>query len=180
MASFKPMASELGTDRLHLRPWRAADAEPHRLLWAERDRRSLRLIGADGRPTVEDLRDRMAERAAAEPGLTLYAVERLAEGDFIGYCGLIVGRASAAEPEIAFELARRVHGHGYATEAARVVVAEAAATGRRRLWATVRKWNTASFGVLEKVGFHDSGRLTPDPDRGDSVWMTRELGNSAP
>lgn len=176
MASFKPMASELFTERLHLRPWRVSDAEPHRLLWTERDRRSLRLIDADGRPTVEDFRAHIAEQSVeARPELTLYAVERLADADFIGYCGLIVGQASSEEPELAYEFARRIHGNGYATEAARVVVAEAAATGRSRLWATVREWNTPSFRVLEKVGFHDSGRVTPDPERGNSIWMTREL-----
>lgn len=181
MASFEPMASELFTDRLHLRPWRASDAEPHRLLWTERDRRSLRLIDADGRPTVEDLRERMTEQPTdPQSGLTLYAVERLAGADFIGYCGLIIGQATAEEPEIAYELARRSHGNGYATEAARIVVAEAAATGRRRLWATVREWNTPSFRVLEKVGFHDSGRVTPDPDRGDSIWMTKDLMTGTP
>ena len=105
----------------------------------------------------------------------LLAVERLAGADFIGYCGLIAGQASTEEPEIAYEFARRIHGNGYATEAARVVVAEAAATGRSRLWATVREWNTPSLRVLEKVGFHDSGRITPDPDRGDTIWMTMDL-----
>src|SRR3954452_23572044 len=105
MASFEPMASELFTDRLHLRPWRACDAEPHRQLWTERDRRSLRLIDADGRPTVEDLRDRMAQQSTdARPGLRLFALERLASADFIGYCGLVVGQASPEEPEIAYEL----------------------------------------------------------------------------
>jgi RimJ/RimL family protein N-acetyltransferase len=176
MPTFRPMTSELFTDRLHLRPWRAADAEPHRQLWTERDRRSLRLIDAEGRPTVDDLRERMAEHSdGAERSLRLFAVERLAGADFIGYCGLIVGQASAEEPEIAYEFARRVHGNGYATEAAGIVVAEAAATGRSRLWATVREWNTPSLRVLEKVGFHDSGRVTPDPDRGGTIWMTMDL-----
>ena len=170
------MAPELFTDRLHLRPWRPSDAEPHRLLWTERDPRSLRLIDAEGRPTVEDLRHRMADQGVdVESGLSLYAAEHVAAGGFIGYCGLIVGQASAEEPEIAYEFARHAHGNGFATEAARSVVAEASATGRRRLWATVREWNTPSFRVLEKVGFHDSGRVTPDPDRGDSIWMTIDL-----
>ncbi len=180
MATFRPMATELFTGRLHLRPWRASDAEPHRQLWTERDPRSRRLIDADGRPTVDDLREGMAEQARdADPSLGLFAVERLAGADFIGYCGLIVGQATTEEPEIAYEFARRVHGNGYATEAARVVVAEARATGRGRLWATVRDWNTPSLRVLEKVGFHDSGRRTPDPDRGDSLWMTIDLTSGA-
>jgi RimJ/RimL family protein N-acetyltransferase len=180
MPTFSPMASELFTARLHLRPWRESDAGPHRELWTERDHRSLRLIDAEGRPTVDDLRERMAQQAGDGPtSLGLFAVERLAAADFIGYCGLIVGQASEEEPEIAYEFARRIHGNGYATEAARVVVAEAAATGRSRLWATVRVWNTASFRVLEKVGFHDSGRITPDAIRGDTIWMTRDLTSGA-
>ncbi len=118
----------------------------------------------------------MAEQSNdARTGLMLYAVERLACGEFVGYCGLIVGEADVIEPEIAFEFAKRHHGNGYATEAATVVVAEAASNGRKRLWATVREWNTPSFRVLEKVGFHHSGRITPDQERGDSVWMTMEL-----
>jgi RimJ/RimL family protein N-acetyltransferase len=88
---------------------------------------------------------------------------------------LTVGRGSLDEPEIAYELARRAHGHGYATEAARAVVEAAARTGRRRLWATVREWNAASLRVLEKLDFHRSDRVTEDPERGDSIWMTRVL-----
>ena len=126
--------------------------------------RPSRTCGTDGRTVLR-----------CPAGLRLFAVERLAEADFIGYCGLIVGDASDEEPEIAYELARRTHGNGYATEAARTVLVEAARTGRRRLWATVREWNTASFRVLEKLGFHDSGRITPDPDRGDTIWMTKDL-----
>lgn len=87
-----------------------------------------------------------------------------------------MGQATFDEPEIAYELASRAHGHGYATEAARAVVEAARRTGRRRLWATVREWNAASFRVLEKVGFERSDRVDEDPERGDSIWMTCELG----
>jgi RimJ/RimL family protein N-acetyltransferase len=111
----------------------------------------------------------------AEPGLGLLPIVRRVEGDFIGYCGLIVGRGTFEEPEIAYELAQRAHGFGYATEAGRAVVEAAAVTGRKRLWATVRHWNSASFRVLEKLGFQDSGRVTEDSERGDTIWMTRDL-----
>ncbi|MDX2968619.1 GNAT family N-acetyltransferase [Kribbella solani] len=88
---------------------------------------------------------------------------------------LIVGQATFDEPEIADELARRAHGHGYATEAARAMVDAAAGTGRRRLWATVREWNAPSFRALEKVGFERSARVTEDRERGNSIWLTRAL-----
>jgi RimJ/RimL family protein N-acetyltransferase len=166
----------LVTARLRLRRWVAADAEEYRGLWLERDRRALRLIDAEGRPTVEEMRGWLVENPlAAEAGLGLFAIERRDIGEFVGYCGLTVGRGSFAEPEIAYELARRAHGHGYATEAARAIVEAAARTGRRRLWATVREWNAASFRVLEKLDFHRSDRVTKDPERGDTIWMTREL-----
>jgi len=84
-----------------------------------------------------------------------------------------MGRGSLAEPEIAYELVRRVHGHGYATEAAAAVVEAAAATGRQRLWSTVRGWNAASLPVLAKLGF-EPDHVSAD-DRGELVWLTRSL-----
>lgn len=171
------MPSELKTARLTLRTWQASDAAAHRSLWLQRDPRSLRVIDADGRPTVEDLeRWGLAEaERTTELGLGLLVIERLEGGEFLGYCGLIEGQATVDEPEIAYELARHAHGYGYATEAARAVVEAAAGTGRTRLWATVREWNAASLRVLVKLDFYDSGRRTVDAERGDSVWMTRRL-----
>ncbi|MFI1914124.1 GNAT family N-acetyltransferase [Nocardia sp. NPDC020380] len=174
--AYTKFPTNLLTERLRLRTWLPSDAEDHHSLWVERDVRALRRIDAAGHPTVEDLRGwAVARPLGAEPGLGLLPIELRESGEFIGYCGLIVGQGSYDEPEIAYELAQRAHGHGYATEAGRAVVEAAARTGRRRLWATVREWNTASFRVLEKLGFYDSGRVTPDADRGDSIWMTCEL-----
>ncbi len=172
-----PIRQDLQTDRLRLRPWRTSDAAHVRALWSERDPRSLRVLTADGRPTVEEMRDRIGTQLAesARTGLALLAVERLEQGDYLGYCGLVVGAAAPDEPEIAFELFRAAQGHGYATEAARAVVAAAATSGRTRLWATVRVWNGASLRVLQKLAFLPSGRVTADAVRGDLVWMTREL-----
>jgi RimJ/RimL family protein N-acetyltransferase len=176
VATYEDLPAELTTERLQLRRWLPSDAEEYRGLWVERDPRAVRRIDAEGRPTVEDIRGWIAHNPlAAEPGLGLLPIERRDTGEFIGYCGLTVGQGSLDEPEIAYELARRAHGHGYATEAARAVVEAAARTGRRRLWATVREWNAASFRVLEKLDFHRSDRVTEDAKRGDTIWMTRVL-----
>jgi RimJ/RimL family protein N-acetyltransferase len=107
-----------------------------------------------------------------QTGIGLLAVRR--GGAFLGYCGLVVGRASAEEPELAYELLRHEHGFGYATEAATALVAAAGATGRRRLWATVREWNEPSLRVLAKVGFARTDRIDVD-DFGPVVWTTRVL-----
>lgn len=176
MATYEDLPAELATERLRLRRWLPSDAEEYRGLWLERDPRALRRIDAEGHPTVAEMREWLVDNPlAAAPGLGLLPIERRDTGEFIGYCGLTVGQGSFDEPEIGYELARRAHGHGYATEAARAVVEAAARTGRRRLWATVREWNAASFRVLEKLDFHRSDRVTADAERGDSIWMTRVL-----
>ena len=47
------------------------------------------------------------------------------------------------------------------------------ATGRTRLWSTVRSWNTPSFRVLDKLGFQRD-HVSAD-DQGELVWLTRAL-----
>lgn len=167
MTSYQPMAMNLETGRLTMRSWAETDADDYCALVAERD---------DGVLTVEAARERIASllAASAETGIALLPICRRVEGDFIGYCGLIIGRATLEEPEIAYELFRRVHGHGYATEAARAVLDAAIATGRKRLWSTVGVWNTPSLRVLEKLGF-ERDHVAPDDGKGEVVWLTRTL-----
>ena len=181
MVQCAPMPEWLTTDRLCLRPWTDADAPGYRQLWLERDPRSLRVIGPDGRPTVEDLCDNIRSQLlrTASTGIALMAVERREEKDFIGYCGLIGRAVSPEEPELAYELLRKAHGNGYATEAARAVRDAAAATGRSRLWAGVRAWNTASLRVLGKIGFVPSGRVEHDLERGDMILMMCRLAEAS-
>jgi RimJ/RimL family protein N-acetyltransferase len=160
------MALHLRTARLQLRPWHPDDAAEYRSLVTER--------GVPA-PSLQDVRARMERQheQARTRGIALLAVTRQVEADLIGYCGLTVGRATVAEPELAFELFRRVHNNGYATEAAEAVLGAAAQTGRGRLWATVRTWNAASLRVLDKLGF-TRDRVTAD-DEGELVWLTRAL-----
>jgi RimJ/RimL family protein N-acetyltransferase len=160
------MASHLETQRLTMRPWAASDVDDYRALVGER--------GGDV-PTVQDTQDRIASQlaATAQTGIALLPVRRRLAGDFIGYCGLIVGRACVDEPEIAYEFFRRAHGRGYATEAGRAVLDAAIASGRGRLWSTVRAWNTASFRVLDKLGFQRDHVVSDEG--GELVWLTRTL-----
>ncbi|MFD9304129.1 GNAT family N-acetyltransferase [Streptomyces sp. NPDC060048] len=166
MTTYETMSFHLETDRLILRPWAESDAAEFCALLSERGK---------GTPTVEHIRTSIAEllAATATTGIALLPIQRRDEGDFIGYCGLIIGRSTVEEPEIAYELFQRAHGRGYATEAARAVVDAAIATGRKRLWSTVGTWNTPSLRVLEKLGF-ERHRVATD-DRGEHVWLTRSL-----
>lgn len=171
----------LATDRLVLRPWRAAEADVLRELWTERDPRvpEHRRIDALGRPTRADLARRIVARPSPTAGLL--AIERRAVGDVVGYCGLVDGPpARDLEPQLAFELLRRAWGQGYATEAASAVLAWARSSGHQRLWATVWDWNAASRRVLHKLGFVertageiDVGAVEATPAR--SIVATRLL-----
>ncbi|MEU0527231.1 GNAT family N-acetyltransferase [Streptomyces niveus] len=166
MPTYETMAFHLETERLTLRPWAESDAAEFCALLSER---------GNGTPTVEHIRTSIAEllAATATTGIALLPIQRRAEGDFIGYCGLIIGRSTVEEPEIAYELFQRAHGHGYATEAGRAVLDAAVATGRKRLWSTVGTWNTPSLRVLEKLGFERDHVSTEDS--GEVVWLTRSL-----
>jgi len=166
----------LDTSRLLLRPWRVAEAGIQRELWTERDPRvpPHRRIDADGHPTVAELEEAIRTHQPSSVGLL--AVERKAEGDVIGYCGLIdSGRASEGEPELAFELLRRVWNQGYATEASLAVLDWARSSGHQRLWATVWDWNTASRRVLAKLGFTETEQQEVDAVHGTTLFTTIKL-----
>ena len=163
---YRPMSFHIETERLCLRLRGPEDAAWNLELLGEHEGGTALAIG--------DVRRRLAEQKAQahESGFGFLAIGRRAEGDLIGYCGLLVGRGSVGEPEIAYELLRRAHGHGYATEAARAVMDAAFATGRRRLWATVRPWNAPSFRVLDKIGFRRDHSVTDE--RGELVYLVRD------
>lgn len=162
------MALAIETERLILRLRDERDAEWYRELVGER-------IGEDT-PTIEEATARLARfrDLGTEIGIGALTICLRDSGEPIGYCALIVGRTTLDEPEIAYELLRRYHGHGYATEAAEALVQAAAATGRHRLWSTVGAWNTPSLRVLEKIGFRRDHVVATD-DRGEIVWLVRDL-----
>ena len=171
------LLDDLETPRLILRRRRVDEAAIYRQLWVERDRRAPphRQIDPEGRPTVEDIAAFVrAEREESRPGIL--AVERKTSADVIGICGLVFHEnAPPDEPELAYELLHAAHGCGYATEAGQAVVTWAIEAGYPRLWAKVRDWNIASRRVLEKLGFHETGRVEADPVYGDSLLTVREL-----
>jgi ribosomal-protein-alanine N-acetyltransferase len=165
----------LETGRLLLRPWRIGEAVVLPELWTERDPRvpQHRRIDADGHPTVTDLEDWIRTNQPSSIGLL--AVERKAAHDVIGCCGLIdSGRGSDGEPELAFELLRRVWRQGYATEASLAILDWARSSGYERLCATVWGWNTVSPRVLANLGFTEE-RRERDPIYGSNLFTTRRL-----
>ena len=162
---FTPLPSRLETPRLILTPEHADDAGWFAELVTAR--------GA-GEYTVEQARENIAAMAAstAASGIGALALRRRSDGAALGYCAIVVNRCSLEEPELAYELLPWAQGQGYATEAAAAVLDAAFATGRPRIWSTVRPGNTASLRVLEKLGFGRHHSTTDD--RGEIVWLVCE------
>lgn len=163
----QPMPSALQTPRLRLRPRDGRDAEWNLALLAEHP------LGRSAGP-LEAERERLdgQRRRFERDGFGLYTVEVADSEEPVGYCGLVVGRATAAQPELAYELLRGHVGSGYATEAASVVADAAFDAGFPVLWATVATWNAPSFGVLRKLGFTATRRAGFD-DGSVYVWLRR-------
>ena len=130
--------------------------------------------------SVRDIRLRLAEQRiqAHSSGIGLLTIRRRADDEPLGYCGLVVGRCSLDEPEIACELLKRFHSHGYATEAGHAVMDAAFKTGRNRIWSTVGAWNEPSLRVLDKLGFRrDHERIH---NHGRVIYLVRDAPRREP
>jgi RimJ/RimL family protein N-acetyltransferase len=116
--------TEVPTERLLLRQWRDEDRAPFAALNA--DPVVMEYFPATMTREASDSFVDFNAIALAERGWGLWAVEVAATLDFIGFVGLNEPSFEAhftPAVEIGWRLAREAWGHGYATEAARAVLA---------------------------------------------------------
>ena len=152
------MTSNLTTDRLLLRPWRASDRLPFQQMNA--DPRVMEFMPACLTPEESDqLVDRI-EAHFAQYGFGPYAAELRDSGIFLGYIGLYTPAFEAhftPAVEIAWRLSADHWGRGIATEGARAVAHHAfTALGLDRLVSFTVPANMRSRRVMEKLGMaHD-------------------------
>lgn len=147
------------TDRLILRGWRDSDVEPFHAMC--NDPEVMRYLGP---PMSREVAEQSAERQngfLASHGYCFWAVERKADGAFLGFCGLKPGPAGtpiADQVEIGWRLARDAWGKGYAREAAEASIAWAwANTDTPEIAAMTNIANVRSWGLMERLG------MTRDP-----------------
>ncbi|GAA1686319.1 hypothetical protein GCM10009792_02680 [Microcella alkalica] len=160
-APYRPLDTELTTERLALTPFHSDDAVAYAAICAARG-------GEPADPATILERIPALEHGLAQHGLGLRMLRLAGERWPVGYIALIPGRATVDEPELVSELLPAVRGHGLATEAAYELIAAAWRTGRERLWTTIAASNLASLRVAAKVGFI-AQHVTND-ERGEVVW----------
>ena len=112
---------------------------------------------------------RVSASTSADPWLHGFAMVHLATGTVIGSCGYKSAPGPDAVVEIAYGVDQAFQGRGYATEAARALVAFAFGSGRVSLVrAHTRPAESASTRVLTKCRFERVGEVV-DPEDG-LVW----------
>lgn len=165
---------ERHTERLWLRQWRETDLDPLAEMDADPD--VMRYIG-DGSPgTRERTAAGLARTRAAwdERGHGLFAAEEIATGELIGWVGLAVPAflpEIMPTVEIGWRLRRSSWGRGYATEAAREVLAFAFdEVGLDRVVSICHIDHHASARVMAKLGM-TFDRTTRVPAHGQPVQV---------
>ena len=150
------------TPRLLLRTWRRADLPAFAALNV--DPEVVEFLGGEPLPADEsDGIAAYAEELWAAEGLGLLAVERRADGAFLGFTGLHrLWDWYPDDIEVAWRFAREHWGHGYATEAAQAWLAHGFATrGLDRIISVTDREppNVRSIAVMRRLGMvwdHDA------------------------
>jgi RimJ/RimL family protein N-acetyltransferase len=148
-----PCIPTLETERLRLRPFRKSDLDDYSALYA--DREVLRYLGAGSEPWDRGRSSRHLAFLLGHWqlwGAGTWAMEHKESGAFLGAVGF-----SAPEGwpgfELAWTLARRAWGCGYATEGARAAMGYAFTVWKRdRIVSLIAPENHASIRVAERLG----------------------------
>lgn len=150
--------ASLWTERLLLRRWRLSDRGPFAAMNA--DPEVMRYFPATLAPDRSDALIDRIEAGFGRYGFGLWALEVAGTGEFIGFTGLSVPAFDAhftPAVEIGWRLARPSWGYGYATEAARRVLASAFADfGLDGVVSFTSLANVRSQAVMRRIGMtHD-------------------------
>jgi len=144
------MPLPLETERLVIRPYREDDATPLHDVFGSPEvmKWTPSAPSKDVAETAQRLARTMAFTARQPPGMGLWALELKHTSEFLGQV-----EGKGPEVEVAYELAPRVWGHGYATEAARALVDYGfGELSLRRIVALILPDNARSRNVASKCG----------------------------
>lgn len=167
-----PRPTELLTERLLLRPWRETDLAPFARL--NGDPRVMEFFPATlERPQSDALASRLQAHIDAH-GFGFWALERRADGAFLGFTGLKHNPDLPFSPcvEIGWRLDLPYWGAGYASEAARACLGFGlGALGLERIVAVTALPNLRSQAVMRRLGMHDTGQVFEHPGVAPGHWL---------
>ena len=150
---------ELCTARLRLRPWTTRRDDLARLVdLYGRDEVTRWLGGTPSVPPVE-LVARWRAVAESDDRFGVWALEVAGTGTVAGTVLLKPLPDGVGEVEVGWHLHPDSWGRGYATEAARAVIARGFEAGLPEVYAVVRPGNTASVAVCTRLGMTPLGRM---------------------
>lgn len=156
------------TARLILRNWREADVVP--FIRHTNTEAVMRWLG--GVKSARWHREAIHHRIMRwqRRGFTFWAVERKADRELLGFCGLKIadtpGSPIEGLHEVGWRLREDVWGQGYAKEAAIASLDFAFETlGVDRVVAITFQGNTASWGLMERLGMTRRPELDYDDER---------------
>lgn len=151
------MSFEHRTDRLLMRSWREGDLDLWDR-WLNVPAVAKTVGGINTRAEIAAAIGRMM-RSEAELGLCFWALERLSDGDFLGFCGLerLHDKGAPAvmqgAPEIGWRLREDAWGKGYAREAATAALDLAFERfGFETVYAITLTNNARSWGLMRRLG----------------------------
>ncbi|MEP7012079.1 MAG: GNAT family N-acetyltransferase [Acidobacteriota bacterium] len=151
----------LATERLVLRPLRGSDFADYLAMYA--DREVLRYLAGGPEPWDRGRAWRHMAYLMGHwqlHGFGAWAVEERTTETFVGVTGFAAPEGWPGF-ELAWTLARRFWGFGYATESARAALAHAFAVwGKDRVISLIHPENHASIRVAERLGEKLEGRIS--------------------
>ena len=144
------------TERLRLRDWVEADIEP--FIRHTNTPAVMRWLGGVLAPEAH--RDKIHQRIMPwqhERGFTFWVVERKADDELLGFCGIKIADAEGSpvegEYEIGWRLREDAWGQGYAREAAAASLDFAFdRLGAERVVALTFEGNAPSWGLMKRLG----------------------------
>ncbi len=154
------------TDRLVLRPHREEDLPQHAAMNA--DPEVMRYLGGTLTAAQSDAMAARINAGLASHGHGMAAVERRADGQLLGMCGMSFEVWYPDVLELGWRLARPYWGQGYATEAGRAWQAIAFDVyGENRLISIADVPNAKSIAVMKRLGFTFDHAAELSDDKGD-------------
>ena len=177
---------EINTERLIMRGWQESDLAPWAAMNADPQVRQYvgpLLTFGQASAVVLNFQDDLDRH-----GFGFWALEVRASGEFIGFTGLntLDEEMPLTGTEVGWRLARRVWGHGYATEAALAALRHGFDTiGLPEILAVTMTRNLRSQRVMRRIG------MTTDPRRISTtqtlrrahsavMWCIANVGSSEP